>query len=79
LNVPLPITLPSCRADSVWFHELGTHFLRNAINEPQRRASVIGGDRGRPASVPFGAGAGLTAHMARMKGGRTQVHLVPSP
>jgi hypothetical protein len=36
LNVPLPITLTPLRADSVWFHELGTHFLRNAINEAQR-------------------------------------------
>lgn len=23
----------------MWFHELGTHFLRNAVNEPVRKSS----------------------------------------
>ena len=35
-DVSFAFTLTPLRADSVWFHELGTHFLRNAINEAQR-------------------------------------------
>eukprot|EP01051_Picozoa_sp_SAG22_P001913 SAG22_NODE_80_length_21788_cov_9.742542_2_plen_1130_part_00 len=71
LNVPLPITLSACRADTIWFHELGTHFLRNAVNEPIRKAAggELGPDR---RGSGFGGASGLSAHAARMKASRSQ-------
>ena len=71
LNVPLPITLTKVRANSMWWHELGTHFLRNAINEPQRGRT--GSSRNRaPSHVPFGAKGGVTGHLARIAQGRDE-------
>ena len=72
LNVPLPITLSINRALSVWYHELGTHFLRNAINEPASRAASLRGVKlgTRPRLVPFGAQGGVNTHLERLKKAR---------
>ncbi|XRB05230.1 DUF1704 domain containing protein [Pycnococcus provasolii] len=34
LRVPLPFNLTRDGAEALWSHELGTHFLRNYVNEP---------------------------------------------
>lgn len=72
LNVPLPITLSINRAESVWYHELGTHFIRNAINEPVSRAASLRGVKlgTRPRMVPFGAQGGVSTHLERLKKAR---------
>ena len=72
LNVPLPITLSINRVESVWYHELGTHFIRNAINEPVSRAASLRGVQlgTRPRTVPFGAQGGVNTHLERLKKAR---------
>lgn len=70
LNVPLPITLSRARADTVWYHELGTHFLRNAINQPQRIKLPGAPGRQLALMVPFGAQGGAAMHLARLEKAR---------
>lgn len=61
----------------MWCHELGTHFLRNAINAPVSNAASLRGVKfgTKPRHVPFGANSGVNSYIERMKKGRE----VPPP
>ena len=51
---------------SARYHELGTHFLRNAINEPERARQGLSRRRVGQGHVPFGARGGLKTHLSRL-------------
>lgn len=74
LSVPLPVTLTPSRAQAVWAHELGTHFLRGVVNEPCRR-NVLSQNKEHTAllntsanyMVPIGGKFGWEDHQKRLE------------
>eukprot|EP00854_Cymbomonas_tetramitiformis_P009934 gene9934-11763_t len=70
LNVPLPVTLTASRAEAVWAHELGTHFIRNAVNEPVRKNTIrVAKERQLlpPDIEPIGSRSGWEEHRKRLE------------